>query len=131
MVGRRGWILRAAAAAVERGVGGVETAFRAVIAGAGPGPSVALLLEYDALPETGHGCGHNLIAISNLGAGFGVKPVMARLPGRVVLLGTPAEEGGGVKIRLLDAGVFDDIDVALSSHPSGNLTVLREDTPGA
>jgi amidohydrolase len=115
--------------AVERGSGGVETAFRATLEGTGPGPTVALLLEYDALPEIGHGCGHNLIAISNLGAGFGAQAVMDRLPGRLVLLGTPAEEGGGGKIRMLDAGVFDGVDVALSSHPAGNLTVLRDNAP--
>jgi amidohydrolase len=115
--------------AVERGVGGVETAFRATLDGARPGPTVALLLEYDALPEIGHGCGHNLIAISNLGAGFGVQAAIDRLPGRIALIGTPAEEGGGGKIRLLDAGVFDGVDVALSSHPAGNLTVLRDDAP--
>ena len=58
---------------VERGVGGVETAFRATLeGGGGDGPTVALLAKYDALPEIGHGCGHNLIAISNLGAGLGV-----------------------------------------------------------
>jgi amidohydrolase len=115
---------------VERGVGGVETAFRAVIdGGQGDGPTVALLAEYDALPGIGHGCGHNLIAMSNLGAGLGVKAALGSLPGRVVVLGTPAEEGGGGKIRLLEAGVFRDIDVALSSHPSSNRTIIPTDIP--
>jgi amidohydrolase len=115
---------------VERGVGGVETAFRAVIEGEqGDGPTVALLAEYDALPGIGHGCGHNLIAMSNLGAGLGVKAALGSLPGRVIVLGTPAEEGGGGKIRLLEAGVFRDVDVALSSHPSSNRTIIPTDIP--
>ena len=114
---------------VERGVGGVETAFRGVLSGDGDGPTVALLVEYDALPEIGHGCGHNLIAISNLGAALGVKATLSSLPGRIVVLGTPAEEGDGGKIRLLEAGAFDGIDIALSSHPSSNLTTFDTDTP--
>ena len=115
---------------VERGVGGVETAFRGVIQGGNrDGPTVALLAEYDALPGIGHGCGHNLIAMSNLGAGLGVKAVMESLPGRVIVLGTPAEEGGGGKIRLLDASVFKGVDVALSSHPSSNRTIIPTDIP--
>ena len=115
---------------VERGVGGVETAFRGTLqGGGGDGPTVALLLEYDALPGIGHGCGHNLIAISNLGAGLGIKAAMRNLPGRIVLLGTPAEEGGGGKIRMLDAGVFDGVDIALSSHPNSNMTTIQTDIP--
>ena len=111
--------------AVERGVGGVETAFRATLeGGGGDGPTVAILAEYDALPEIGHGCGHNLIAMAAVGAGLGLKANLASLPGRVVVIGTPAEEGGGGKIRLLDAGVFDDVDVCLSSHPSSNRTII-------
>jgi amidohydrolase len=110
---------------VERGVGGVETAFRGTLeGGGGDGPTVALLAEYDALPEIGHGCGHNLIAISNLGAGFGVQAALKNLPGKLVVLGTPAEEGGGGKNRMIDAGVFDDVDISLSSHPSSNLTTF-------
>ena len=115
---------------VERGVGNVETAFRATIkGGAGDGPTVAFLAEYDALPEIGHGCGHNLIAISNLGAALGAKAVAEELSGRVVILGTPAEEGGGGKLQLIDAGVFDSVDVALSSHPSSNTTTIPTDIP--
>ena len=115
---------------VERGVGGVETAFRATLeGGAGDGPTVAILAEYDALPEIGHGCGHNLIAMAAVGAGLGTKANMASLPGRVVVIGTPAEEGGGGKIRLLDAGVFNDVDVCLSSHPSSNRTIIPEEIP--
>ncbi len=111
--------------AVERGVGGVDTAFRAT-AGSGA-PTVAVLAEYDALPDVGHGCGHNLIAISAVGAGIAANAAREGLYGRVVVLGTPAEEGGGGKIRLLDAGVFDGVDVALSSHPGSNRTVIQTD----
>ena len=116
--------------AVERGIGGVETAFRATLeGGAGDGPTVAVLVEYDALPEIGHGCGHNLIAMAGLGAGLGVQANMKDLPGRLVIIGTPAEEGGGGKIKLLDAGVFDGVDICLSSHPSSNRTIIPQDIP--
>ena len=116
--------------AVERGIGGVETAFRATLeGGAGDGPTVAVLAEYDALPEIGHGCGHNLIAMAGLGAGLGVQANMKDLPGRLVIIGTPAEEGGGGKIKLLDAGVFDGVDICLSSHPSSNRTIIPQDIP--
>ena len=116
--------------AVERGIGGVETAFRATLeGGAGAGPTVAVLAEYDALPELGHGCGHTLIAMAGLGAGLGVQANIKNLPGRLVVIGTPAEEGGGGKIKLLDAGVFDGVDICLSSHPSSNRTVIPQDIP--
>ncbi|HIM37421.1 MAG TPA: M20 family peptidase [Dehalococcoidia bacterium] len=115
---------------VERGVGGVETAFRATMnGGAGSGPTVAILAEYDALPEIGHGCGHNLIAMAGMGAGLGVLANLKFLHGRVMIIGTPAEEGGGGKIRMLDAGVFEDVDLTLSSHPSSNRTVIPTEIP--
>ncbi len=110
---------------VERGVGGTETAFRAT-AGSGS-PTVAFLAEYDALPDIGHGCGHNLIALSNVGAGLGARAALPELGGRVEVIGTPAEEGGGGKIRLIEAGVFEHVDVALSSHPSSHLTIINTD----
>ena len=110
---------------VERGIGGVETAFRATIpGGGGAGPTIAVLAEYDALPEIGHGCGHNLIAMAAMGAALGLQANAANLPGRIEIIGTPAEEGGGGKIRLLEAGVFDGVDATLSSHPFSNRTVI-------
>ena len=113
---------------VERGIGGVETAFRATIpGGSGDGPTIAILAEYDALPEIGHGCGHNLIAMAAMGAGLGLKANAGGLPGRIMVIGTPAEEGGGGKIRLLDAGVFDGVDATLSSHPFSNRTIIPTD----
>ena len=115
---------------VERGIGGVETAFRATIpGGAGEGPTIAVLAEYDALPEIGHGCGHNLIAMAAMGAALGLQANAQDLPGRVVVIGTPAEEGGGGKIRLLEAGVFDGVDATLSSHPFSNRTVIPTAAP--
>ena len=115
---------------VERGVGGVETAFTATLqGGAGDGPTVAVIAEYDALPDIGHGCGHNLIAMAAIGAGLGLKANLENLPGRVMVIGTPAEEGGGGKIRMLDAGVFKGVDAVLSSHPSSNRTVIPTDIP--
>jgi len=103
---------------VERGIGGLETAFRARV-GPVDGQAVALLAEYDALPDIGHGCGHNLIAISNVGAFLVAAATAARLEVAVELIGTPAEENGGGKIDLLRKGVFDRIVAALSSHPAG------------
>ncbi|MCH7736898.1 MAG: M20 family metallopeptidase [Chloroflexi bacterium] len=115
---------------VERGVGGVETAFTATLTGgAGDGPTVAVLAEYDALPEIGHGCGHNLIAMAAIGAGLGLKANLDKLPGKVMVIGTPAEEGGGGKIRMLEAGVFEGVDAVLSSHPSSNRTVIPTEIP--
>ncbi len=115
---------------VERGIGGVETAFKATIpGGAGDGPTIAVLAEYDALPEIGHGCGHNLIAMAAMGAALGLKANAADLPGRIEIIGTPAEEGGGGKIRLLEAGVFDGVDATLSSHPFSNRTVIPAASP--
>ena len=116
--------------AVERGIGGVETAFRATIpGGAGGGPTIAVLAEYDALPEIGHGCGHNLIAMAAMGAALGLQANAAQLPGRVEIIGTPAEEGGGGKIRLIEAGVFDGVDATLSSHPFSNRTIVPAAAP--
>ena len=101
---------------VERGVGGVETAFRATIE-TGDGPSIAILCEYDALPAIGHACGHNVIATAGVGAGAGLAAVRDKLPkGRIHVIGTPAEEGGGGKVRLIRGGVFKDVDAAMMVH---------------
>jgi amidohydrolase len=103
---------------VERGIGGLETAFRAEAGVNNGGPTIAILAEYDALPEIGHACGHNLIATSALGAGIAVQSLIDRLPGQVVVIGTPAEEGGGGKIVLIERGIFNDVDAAMLVHPS-------------
>jgi amidohydrolase len=99
----------------QQPVGGLATAFRAEV-GQGAGPKVAILAEYDALPN-GHACGHNLIAGAALGATVGLATIQEQLPGRAVLLGTPGEEGGGGKVMLIDSGAFADIDAALMFHP--------------
>jgi metal-dependent amidase/aminoacylase/carboxypeptidase family protein len=78
---------------------------------------VAILAEYDALPEIGHACGHNLIAAGALGAFLALAAQREALAGTVELIGTPAEEGGGGKIRLLEAGVFEGVDAAMMFHP--------------
>ena len=100
---------------VERGIAGVATAFQATY-GQGS-PRIALLAEYDALPKIGHGCGHNIIAASAVGAAVGSKPIIDRLGGNIVVLGTPGEEVFGGKIDMVQAGVFKEIDVAMIVHP--------------
>jgi amidohydrolase len=101
---------------VERAVAGVETAFRATV-DTGPGPTIAILCEYDALPGIGHACGHNVIATSGAGAGAALAAVRDALPpGRIQVIGTPAEEGGGGKVRLIQGGVFKQVDAAMMIH---------------
>src|SRR3989338_3097568 len=105
-------------AGVERGVGGLPTAFRATIEGASPGPTIAIMAEYDALPGIGHACGHNAIATAGTGAGAALAAGLGTLPfpGRVVVIGTPAEEGGAGKGKLMEAGGFKDVDAAMMIH---------------
>jgi amidohydrolase len=103
----------------QRGIANLETAFRAEIDGKSQGPTVAILAEYDALPEIGHACGHNLICTAALGAGIGLAAVRDTLPGRVLVLGTPAEEGGGGKVMMLERGAFAGVDAAMMFHPAG------------
>ncbi len=117
--------LERAGYALQRGVGGLPTAFRAERRGPGPGPTVALVAEYDALPDVGHGCGHNIIAASALGAALALAETDGDVGGRVLVIGTPAEEGGGGKIILAEAGVFADVDAGLMMHPSTRNVVLR------
>jgi amidohydrolase len=101
---------------VERGVAGVETAFRATVE-TGPGPTIAILCEYDALPAIGHACGHNVIATAGAGAGAALAAVRDRLPaGRFQVIGTPAEEGGGGKVKLIEGGAFEKVDAAMMIH---------------
>ncbi|MGH2499596.1 MAG: amidohydrolase [Candidatus Limnocylindria bacterium] len=104
---------------VERPYGGLETAFRARV-GPAHGPAVALLAEYDALKGIGHGCGHNLIAMSNIGAFLLAAERASSLQIGIELIGTPAEEDGGGKVDLIRAGAFTHVAAALSSHPSSS-----------
>ena len=102
--------------AVERGAYGLPTAF-AARAGS-RGPHVVVCAEYDALPEVGHACGHNIIAASGVGAGIALASLAAEVGLRVTVLGTPAEELGGGKVDLIRAGAFDGVDAAMMIHPA-------------
>jgi amidohydrolase len=102
---------------VERGIAEIETAFVAR-AGSPSSPQIALLAEYDALPGLGHGCGHNLMATATLGAGWALREVLDQLPGQLAVYGTPAEEGGGGKVLMVNRGIFKKVDAALIFHPS-------------
>jgi amidohydrolase len=105
---------------VQRGLGGLETAFVATMKGKGPGPVLALIAEYDALPGVGHGCGHNLIAAGAVAAALGLGAVMPQLKGELKVFGTPAEEctfEPGGKIRLVESGAFEGVDACLMFHP--------------
>jgi amidohydrolase len=116
--------LRGAGLEVTTGAFGLPTAFEAAL-GAAAGPCVALLAEYDALPGIGHACGHNLIATASVGAALALATLGARLPGRVRVLGTPAEEHGCGKELMARRGAFEGVDAALMIHPAGiNLVTM-------
>ena len=82
-----------------------------------PGPTIAVMCEFDALPEIGHGCGHNLIANIGIATGEAVKSVINQFGGKLLVIGTPAEENFGGKVSMAEAGVFDNVDAALMVHP--------------
>jgi len=103
---------------VETPYAGVETSFRATKKGKHTGPKIAFLAEYDALPEIGHACGHNIIATCSTGAFLSLSPLMDQLDGEISIIGTPAEEAGGGKIQILRNGGFEGIEYALMMHPS-------------
>ena len=122
-----GWLtalLRDKGFDVEEGVANTSTAFVATHR-KGSGPTIAFLSEYDALRGLGHGCGHNLIATASAGAGIALAEALDRFPGRVQVIGTPAEEGGGGKIRLIHAGIFQEVDAAMMFHPDSRTQVLH------
>ena len=110
--------LRESGFSVEPGTAGIETAFRAEVRGQKDRPNVALLAEYDALKGLGHACGHNLICSASVGAAAALHRAAPHLPGTLTVLGTPAEEGGGGKVIMVDRGVFNGIDAAMMFHPS-------------
>ncbi|HEY3683929.1 MAG TPA: M20 family metallopeptidase [Streptosporangiaceae bacterium] len=112
--------------AVERPYAGVETGFRARRPGHERAPAtIAVLLEYDALPGIGHACGHNLIAAGGAAAAIAAARALGDAGAAVTVIGTPAEEGGGGKIVLLDRGAFDDVDAALMFHPADRTLTAR------
>ena len=108
---------------VEKGVAGMETAFRANFGN--EKPAIALLVEMDALPEIGHGCGHNISGVASVGAAIALSKVIPMIGGRIVVLGTPAEELGIGKIAMIKAGVFEGFDAAMMAHPSSKRMVTR------
>ena len=119
-----GWIadaLERHGFAVEHPAGSLATAIRATRAGGRaasvPGPRIGILAEYDALPGLGHGCGHNTMAASGVGAAVALAAVADELPGEIVFLGTPAEERGSGKAIMIRDGLFAGIDAALLFHP--------------
>ncbi len=104
---------------VQRGVSGLSTAFRAMASASKQGPTIGLIAEYDASPEIGHGCGHNLIGPAQVGVGAAVRELIGELSGRLVVLGVPdCEEGGGGYKVMLMKGEFRDLDAAIRFHPS-------------
>ncbi|HEY7828771.1 MAG TPA: amidohydrolase, partial [Candidatus Limnocylindrales bacterium] len=120
-----GWVaasLRAHGYAVEHPAGSLATAVRGRLKGgrstAGDGPRIGILAEYDALPGLGHGCGHNTMAASGVGAAIALAAIAPELPGEIVFLGTPAEERGSGKGIMLADGLFDGLDAVLLFHPS-------------
>ena len=108
---------------VARGEAGLPTAFTAR-AGSGK-PRIAFLAEYDALPGLGHACGHNLIGTASLGAALAVKAILDRVPAEILVVGCPAEEKGGGKIPLVEAGVFAGTDAAMLVHPSNRTEMVK------
>lgn len=114
---------------VEKGVAGHETAFYAVKDSGHPGPTIAYLAEYDALPGLGHACGHNIIGTLSVAAAIALGELIDDTGGRVVVLGTPAEEGGpngSAKGSFADQGYLKDVDVALMLHPGGKTGLTPE-----
>ena len=103
--------------ALETGCCGLDTAYKAVYKGKKPGPVIAMLAEYDALPGLGHGCGHNLIAMVGVGSGIAIKHLVDEYGGEIRVYGTPAEETFGGKVAMARAGAFADCDVAMMAHP--------------
>lgn len=109
--------------AVERGCAGLATAFRACWGN--DGPVIALIAEMDALPQLGHACGHNIIAAAALGAATALRHLLPEDAGRIVVLGTPAEELGIGKVEMIRQGFFDDVEFAMMVHPSSKRQVIK------
>lgn len=103
---------------MESGLAGLETSFRGEFHVKESGPTICLMVEYDALKDLGHACGHNLSGVASLGAATAVKEIIDRykLSGKIVALGTPGEELYSGKIPMVEAGVFEDVDVAMMAH---------------
>ncbi|RBP95860.1 amidohydrolase [Cytobacillus firmus] len=105
---------------VEIGTCGLPTAFTAAYDSGKEGPVIGYMSEYDALPEVGHACGHNLIGTMGIAAGIGLSKVIHETGGKVIVFGTPAEETKGGKVTMAEAGIFDVLDAAIMVHPLDN-----------
>lgn len=110
--------------AIERGICELPTAFRGTY-GKGT-PAIAILAEYDALPQLGHACGHNLIASAAVGAAVAAKSAIDKCGGSVLVIGTPAEEFYGGKVVMAERGAFDEIDIAMMVHPGAHDTATNQ-----
>lgn len=110
-------LLKAHGFSIETNIINIPTAFRAIYDSKKTGASIAYLCEYDALPGIGHGCGHNMIGTMSCGAAIALSKVLDEIGGKVVVLGTPAEETDGAKVYMAENGIFEDIDVAMILHP--------------
>ncbi|WP_413230960.1 M20 family metallopeptidase [Niallia circulans] len=105
---------------VEIGICDLPTAFKATFDSGKAGPVIGYMAEYDALPELGHACGHNLIGTMGIAAGIGLSKVLSETGGKVIVYGTPAEETKGGKVTMAEAGIFEELDVAMMVHPLDN-----------
>ena len=92
---------------VEKGLLGIETSFRAIYDSKKPGATIGYLCEYDALPEIGHGCGHNMIGVMSSAAGIALSKVIDEIGVKIIVYGTPAEEKNGAKVLFAEEGIFD------------------------
>lgn len=103
---------------VKRGIYDIPTAFQASFDSGKEGPTLALFAEYDALPDIGHGCGHNLICSMAFLAAAALKPILPEIGGKVIVFGTPAEETSGAKVSMAEQGAFDEASIAMMAHPA-------------
>lgn len=116
--------LRSCDYTVEEDYWHTRYAFKAVFDSGKPGPSIGIFAEYDALPGIGHGCGHNLICTSSIGAAIGLRQVLPAIGGKVIVFGTPGEENIQTKTLMAPEGAFDEADVAMMVHPEPSMTAV-------
>lgn len=102
---------------VNKGTADMPTAFEAIYDSGSSGPTIGLMAEYDALPELGHACGHNLIGTMAVAAGIGLSKALKSCGGKVIVYGTPAEETKGGKVTMAEQGIFEQLDIAMMVHP--------------
>lgn len=98
---------------------GIPTAFIGKYKNGSNGPKIAILAEYDALPGIGHGCGHNIFGVTSVATGILLKEIIGDIAGEILVIGTPAEETSGAKVEMAKAGIFNEIDIAMAVHPTG------------